>query len=260
MSSEPSHPDNASAAADPPVPPTSPPQSKSAAALALAEPALTQDLALALLKNRNLLADALEPVLKNPAVMKSRKVRLVLAAHPRTPRRIALRLIREFYTFDLMQFALTPTAPADLKRVAEEQLISRLSSISLGERISLARRCSATVAAALLLDKHSRVWQTALDNSRLTEAAIVKALLRPHATPALVEAVCHHAKWSLRPEVRLALLRNPHTPLARALDFARRLPPAQSRDILRVSRLPEKIQVYLKKELQTRGKRESDSD
>jgi len=187
--------------------------------------------------------------------MKSLKVRLALAAHPRAPRRVALRLIREFYTFDLRQFALTPTAPADLKRVAEEQLIVRLSSITLGERISLARRCSATVAGALLLDKHSRVWQTALDNSRLTEAALVKALQRPQATPALVEAVCHHAKWSQRPEIRLALLRNPHTPLARALDFARRLPPTVLRDVLRASRLPEPVKVCLRQDLEARVNR-----
>ena len=64
--------------------------------------------------------------------MKSRKVRLALAAHPRTPRRIALRLIRELYTFDLMQFSLIPAVAADLKRVADELLVARLASITSG--------------------------------------------------------------------------------------------------------------------------------
>ena len=67
--------------------------------------------------------------------MKSRKVRLTLAAHPRAPRRIALRLIRELYNFDLMQFSLMPAVAADLKRLADELLVSRLASIALGERI-----------------------------------------------------------------------------------------------------------------------------
>ncbi len=183
--------------------------------------------------------------------MKSRKVRLALAAHPRAPRRIALRLIRELYTFDLMQFSQMPAVAADLKRVADELLVSRLASITLGERISLARRSSALVAAALLLDKEPRVWQTALENPRLTESAVVKALLRPAATPAFVEALCQHAKWSVRPEIRVALLRNAHTPLARALEFARRFPPAQLRDILHASRLPEKIKAHLLKNLES---------
>jgi hypothetical protein len=218
------------------------------------EPELTEDRALALLQRIDLPAEDIERISKNLAAMKSRKVRLALATHPRVPRRIALRLIREFHTFDLMHFALTPGAAGDLKRLADEQLVARLASITLGERISLARRSSVTVAAALLLEKHARVRETALENPRLTEAAIVKALQRPAASPALVGALCHHAKWSLRPEIRLALLRSPHTPLARALEYARRLPPPILRDVLRVSRLPEKIKAYLRKDLETRGK------
>ena len=108
------------------------------------------------------------------------------------------------------------------------------------------------VAGALLLDKEARVWQTALENPRLSEAALVKALLRPDATPAFVTAVCHHAKWSVRPEVRCALLRSESVPLARALEFARRIPPAQLRDILHASRLPEKVKSYLREELKSR--------
>jgi hypothetical protein len=220
---------------------------------ASADPAndpLTEDLALALLKRPDLLALDIERLAKNSALLKSRKVRLALAAHPRSPRRLALRLLRELYTFDLMHFSQIPTAPADLKRTADEFLITRLASISLGERISLARRCSVTVATALLHDKESRVWQTALENSRLTETAVTRALQRPGATPGFVEAVCHHPKWSVRPEIRLALLRNAHTPLARAIEFARRLAPAQLRDVLHASRLPEKIKQYLRKNLQ----------
>jgi hypothetical protein len=224
------------------------PPEPASANLEAADPALTADLALAAIKDRNLSSKAIEEISRNAAVMKSRKVRVAVAAHPRAPRRIALRLIRELYTFDLMQFSLIPAVAADLKRVADELLVARLASVTLGERIALARRSSAMVAAALLLDKESRVWQTTLENARLSEAAIVKALLRPAATPAFVKAVCHHAKWSVRPEIRMALLRNEYTPLARALEFARRLPPAQLRDILHASRLPEKIKSYLRKE------------
>src|SRR3984957_9084182 len=214
--------------------------------------ALTADLALAVLKDRNLSAEVIEQVNKNVAVVRSRKVRVALAAHPRTPRRIALRLIRELYTFDLMQFSLLPAVAADLKRVADELLLGGLASITLGERIALARRSSGSVAAALLLDREPRVWQTALENSRLAEGGVVKALLRPATSPVFVKTVCHHARWSVRPEIRTAALRNEHTPLARALEFSRRLSPAQLRDVLHSSRLPEKIKIYLRKDLQAR--------
>jgi len=217
------------------------------------EAALTEDSALALLENRDLRAEEIEGILASAAV-KSRKVRITLAGHPRAPRRIALRLIRELYTFDLVQFSLMPAVAADLKRVADELLVARLASITLGERISMARRSSPMVTGALLLDKESRVWQTALENPRLTEAGVIKALQRPQAAPALVEAVCHHSKWSPRPEIRIALLRSAHTPLARALEFARRLSPAQLRDVLHNSKLPEKTKAYLRKACQCREK------
>jgi hypothetical protein len=211
------------------------------------------------MKDRSLPSEVLERISRNVAVMKSRKIRVALAAHPRTPRRIALRLIRELYTFDLMQFSLLPLVAADLKRVADELLVARLASITLGERISLARRSSGMVAAALLLDREARVWQTALENPRLTEAALVRALLRPNATPAFVKAICGHVRWSVRPEIRMALLRNEYTPLARALEFARRIPPAQLRDILHASRLPEKIKAYLRKDLKSGNSGKSSS-
>jgi hypothetical protein len=213
-----------------------------------ANSALTVDLALAQLKDPDLSPDTIEQISRDAAAMNSRKVRSALAAHQHTPRRVALRLIRELYTFELMQFALTPTAAADLKRVAEELLLSRLNSITLGERIALARRSSTAIAGALLLDKEQRVWQPAMENARLTEAAVIKALQRTTATPAFVEAVSHHPKWSVRNEVQTALLRSAHTPMAKAIEFARRIPPRQLRDILHTSRLPETIKCYLRKE------------
>jgi hypothetical protein len=215
---------------------------------------LSEDQALELLKSHDPTTRELEQLAKDSSVMKSRKVRLAFAAHPRAPRRMVLRLIREFYAFDLMQFSLTPAAAADLRRIADELLVARLSSITLGERLALARRSSVFVAGALLLDKESRVWQAALENPRLTEVAVARALQRPTVISPLVAAVCRHAKWSVRREIRIALLRNPHTPLARALEFAPGIPPAELRDILHASRLPEKIKMYLRKDLQTREK------
>lgn len=214
--------------------------------------ALSEDSVLAHLKDPGLSVAMIEEISKNVALLRTRKVRLGLAAHPRTPRRVVLRLIREFYTFDLVQFSLLPSVAADLKRFADDLMVGRLASVSLGERISLARRSSGRVAAALLLDRESRVWQIALENPRLAESALVKALLRPEASPAFVKAVCQHAKWSVRPEIRMALLRNEYTPLARALEFARRLPPPRLRDVLHSSRLPEKIKTYLRKDLENR--------
>jgi hypothetical protein len=213
----------------------------------LAPDLFTEDLVLALLQRRNLALEVIQQINKSAGVMKSRKVRLAVAAHPRTERRLSLRLIRGFYTGDLMRFAMLSGVAPDLKHTASELLLTRLPSITLGERISLARRAPVMVAAALLLDKKTQVWQAALENPRLTEAGIIKALHRPGASEALVAFLCHHEKWSARPEIRAALLLNEKTPLAHALAFVASLPPAQVRDILHVSRLPVRVKACLEK-------------
>ena len=99
--------------------------------------------------------------------------------------------------------------------------------------------------------------QAALQNPRLTEALIVRALMRPEATAAMVEGVSHHPQWSLRREVRVALLRNEKTPMARAVEFARGLPIGQVREILQGSRLPSNVKSVLLAGLEKRavGKR-----
>ena len=142
----------------------------------VADVPLTEDLALSQLKRRDLGPDQIQQIVQDADLMKARKVRLVLAGHPQTPRRLALRIIRELYTLELMRFALAIGPAADLRRIADELLVGRLATISLGEKISLARRSSEMVAGALLLDKEKRVWSVALENPRMTERAVVKAL------------------------------------------------------------------------------------
>src|SRR5439155_2208472 len=111
---------------------------------------LTEDLALPLLTRRDLNERVLDDLSKNGAVMKHRKVLIALVRHPRTPRHVSLPIARRLYTFELMQIALTPGVAADLKMVVEDAIISRLASVSAGERLALSRRASTRVAAALL--------------------------------------------------------------------------------------------------------------
>ena len=239
-----------------------------------ADPALTEDLALALLKRAGLPPEVLEQLANNAKVLKSRKVKIALASHPHTPRHVSVPLARQFYTFDLMKVALSPSVPADVKVAVDNVLISRLQTVTVGERLTLARRASGRVAAALLLDvesrdgkikagkliagkinnaeaRQTRVMQTALENPRLTEALVINSVLRPSAGAALVHAVARHAKWSPRGEVRAALLRTAHLSLARALEFSREIPGALLQEVLASSRLPTKIKDQLLRESQT---------
>jgi len=248
-------------------------------------------LALALLKRADLPPEVLEQLAKNAHALKGRKVKIALASHPHTPRHVSVPLARQFYTFDLMKVALSPSVLADVKVAVDNVLISRLKAVTVGERLTLARRASGRVAAALLLDvegmdgkiiadkmiavktkggkskdgkiiaakinhaeavsHQTRVMQTALENPRLTEALVINSVLRPAASAALVHAVARHAKWSPRREVRAALLRTAHLSLARALEFSREIPASRLQELLASSHLPEKIKDQLLRESQT---------
>ena len=221
---------------------------------AAGNPALTEDLALALLKRSDLPAEAIETLARNASVLKLRKVKVALVCHPHAPRHVSVPMARQFYTFDLMKVALSPTVPADVKVAADEVLIARVKTVTMGERLSLARQGSGRVAGALLLDSETRVIQTALENPRLTEVFVMQAVLRPGSGFATVQAVAHHQKWSFRNEVRVALLRTEHLSLARALEFSRGLAPPLLRDILHSSRLPARIKEQILRESQANAK------
>jgi len=225
---------------------------------AAAHEGLSEELALALLERRDLPAEALEAMSKNVPALKSRRVLAGMIGHPKTPRHVCLPAIRHLYTFELMQLALSPAVLADIKKAAEETLVSRLEKISLGERITLARRASGRVAAALLLDAEPRVIEAAVSNPFLTEVLIVKAVMSEKAAVALVELVCRDSKWSLRREVRIALLRNPSTPANEAALFAGSLPSGVLHELLGDARLPEAARSLLQQELQRREQEEKE--
>ncbi len=219
---------------------------------AASDTALSEDLALALLERRDLPLEALEALSKNAPALKSRRVLAGVVAHHKTPRHVSLPVIRHLYTFELMQLVLSPAVLADIRKAAEETLVSRLEKITLGERTTLARRASGRVAAALLLDSEPRVVEAAVTNPFLTEVLVVKALMSEKATPALVELACKDGKWSLRREVRIALLRNPLTPPQPSAEFARSLPTGVLHELLQESRLSDVVRERVQQELLAR--------
>jgi hypothetical protein len=216
-------------------------------------PGLTEDLALLLLNRTDLPAAVLDELSRNPSAMQSHRVRARVACHPHTPRHLAINVIRQLYTFELMQVALAPAALPEVIIAAEQAILMRLDKIAAGERITLGRRGSTRIAGALLLDGDARIMEAALDNPRLTEEFVTKAIMSPKASPVLLELVSHHAKWSLRADVREALLRNEKLPVARALEIAKVMPARTLREILHDSRVRETVRTFLQKEVQRRS-------
>src|SRR5712664_1836420 len=142
----------------------------------LDNPVLDETQLCLLLERKDLPGEILEEVARRKSLLKSYRVKRALAFHPRTPRLVSLRLLRDLYLMDLVQVAILPGISAELKLNAEEQLLARLPQLPLGQKITLARRGPARVAGALLAEGHAQVISIVLNNPYMTEAQILRAL------------------------------------------------------------------------------------
>jgi len=205
-----------------------------------------------LLARKNLPAGVIEEICTRREWLKTYALKKALACHPHTPRLVSLRMLRELYLMDLVQIALLPGVSAELKRNAEDQLITRLPQLPLGQKITLGRRGPARVAGLLLAEGHPLVVPVAMDNSHLTAAQVLKALAREGVPESVVHAIAHHRKWSCDYNVRLALIRNPATTLAVSLSFLPELTVSDLRELAAPGIVPEPLRKYLEAETQRR--------
>ena len=235
--------------------------------------AAEEDILLAVLDNPNfeephavLLLTRLDltPRLLNAIAMKeswvsSEAVRLRLAAHPRTPKRIALAAVRRLFLFDLLRLSLLPSAPADIKRVAEGLIVARVPHLPVGEKLTLARRGPSRVAGALLAEGHPQAIKLALGNGFLNESQVLKVLAAPGVPERVVAAVAQHPKWSSQYNVRVALVRNPCTPLQSVLGFLPHLAGSDLKEISKIEELPSLLRKYILQDL-ARRQRSAEKD
>jgi hypothetical protein len=164
------------------------------------------------------------------------------------------------YLMDLVQLTLLPAISAELKMNAEEQLLARLPQLPLGQKITLARRGPARLAGSLVAEGHPHLLSVALDNPRLTEAQILKALARDK-TPAVVpSAIARHRKWSEMYNVRMALVRHPLSPLASVLGYLPQLTVSDLRELASPGIVSESLRKYLQAEVARRISRGEKSE
>jgi hypothetical protein len=200
---------------------------------------------LRLLQRKDLAHEVVRELAYHREVRRSYTVQLALVRHPKAPRQVSLPLMKFLYIFDLLRVAQTPAVPADVKMVAEETLLKKLAGMPRGEKISLARRGTGRLAAGLLMSPDRELIRAALDNPYLTEGYLLKVLAREGLPPVVVEQLAQHQRWSHHYHLRLALIRNPLTPLARVLGFLPDMAVTDLRDICLDHRMPPPVRKYI---------------
>jgi hypothetical protein len=225
---------------------------------ALDNPSLDEKTLGLLLQRKDLPAEFLQEVLARRHFLKNYRVKKALAFHPHTPRTEASRLLRELYLMDLVQFAISPGVQADMKIKAEEQVITKLPQLPLGQKITLARRAPGRIAGALLAEGHPPVVKAALGNPNLTEAQVLRVLSRDRLSAIVVQSLSQDEKWSHVYNVRIALIRQSSTTLTTILSFLPELTISDLRELVAPGILPENLRHYLQAEIQRRFQKSKD--
>lgn len=193
---------------------------------------ITEGAILKLLRRGDLSRESFDEILNDRAARRFHVVRRVLAGHPHTPRRDALSLVSTLYWRDLAHLSADVRVHPEVRRAADRNLLRRLSEMALAERIDLARSAGRGVLAALRVDSDPRVVAAFLDNRFTTEPDVVQTAARAQAPPAVLETIAAHPRWTLRPGIRSALLRNPALPTAAALGLLLATSPRDLRELL----------------------------
>jgi hypothetical protein len=205
-----------------------------------------------MLERLDLSANVLTAIAEKGKWTASEGVRLRLARHPRTPRRFAIALLRQLYLFDLVRLSLLPSAPAEIRRVAEELMVSRVPQLPIGQKLTLARRGPARVVGALLSEGHPQAIKLALANAFLTESQVLRVLAKPGVPERVVAAIAQHPRWAVQYNIRVALIRNAHTPVPVILAFLPNLTLRDLKDLVSLEGLSPHVRRYIQKELSRR--------
>ena len=203
---------------------------------ALRNPSLDHQHLLTLLKRREL-GVVISAIYSGKRLIETYSVKFALVAHPDTPPHIAQTLLPLLYIFDLLKLCHIPGVSADIHLAAERKIAQQIPTQPLGNKLTLARRGTAAILDALLREGLQVVLEACLDNPHLKEGSLHQFLASSHATAENVSIVARNSRWKSRPNIRLAILKNPRTPLIWFTILLPGLPDATLRDLLASPRL-----------------------
>lgn len=220
----------------------------------LKNPHLGEEHLLVLLKRRNLPEQLIRTMMRLPAFGASRRLLIALSAHPATPAPLLSGLLAQLFLFELVTLMQLPGIAADQKVAAERAILKRLPDTELGHKITLARRGSPAILEALLKEGEPRLVDAVLANPRLKEAALLAFLKSPAARADTISALGRHPVWGSRPNLRLAMLRNPKTPGIWFTLFLPKLSGSELKVLSGASGLSAEQTAALRQELERRGR------
>jgi hypothetical protein len=189
---------------------------------------LNEEHLLILLKRRDLSEDLLKGVSQLRLGEGNHRIKVALARNPGTSGSVLQTLLPQLYLFELLELCFIPGVTPDQKVAAERVILQRLPTAAMGNKMTLARRGTATLVDALLKEGDIRLMEPCLQNPRLREISVLQFLNGPHTSAETISVIARHSRWNQRPNLKMAFLKNRKTP---AVWFTLYLPKLRTQDL-----------------------------
>lgn len=173
-------------------------------------------------------------------------VRELLAGFPGFSFPRALDLMATLPWVSLLGVAQAPRSPPLIRRHAERRLVAQLPTMSLGEKIALARRAHRALFRDLTACGDLQVLLALLNNPRLVENDILVIVNTQAAPPEFLSELARHHRWGRYRAVRRAIVESPSTPLPLALSLVVELPPGEMRQLLDRAALADGVRAAIR--------------
>ncbi len=207
----------------------------------LSNPSIREDHLLILLRNPRITPDVVELICEHNDWIAGYRLQAAIVNCAKTPYTIAMRFIQLLFWHDLLKTASNVKLSPRVRRAAENYLKARISDMSLGEKMSLARTCPRPLIGQLRGENDLKVIAELLRNPQLIEDDVVMMINDERTSRSILVSIGRDFKWSVRYPIRLALVRNVRTPLHLALSLVSKIKKQDLEPLSRAPQTPELI-------------------
>jgi hypothetical protein len=204
---------------------------------AVSNPAFDENHLLVILKQRGLAEEIFTTIYANKQLIESHPIKFALVTNPAIPSHIASTLLPQLNIFELLKICLMPGVAPDHRQLAERVIIQRIPTQPLGNKITLARRGTSAIVESLLREGVPTLVEACLDNPHLKEGSVHQFITAATSTAETLSMVARNGRWKGRPNIRLAILKNPRTPTIWYTLFLPGLSRSTIKELLSVPRL-----------------------
>ena len=169
-------------------------------------------------------------------------IREKLAGFPGLSNVQAINLLGSLSWSSLVAVAQTPRTPPLVRRQAERKLIYQIPTMTLGEKIAMARRAHRALFPGLIAEGDEKILTALLDNPRLVENDLVVLISTRQPPVEFIATVARHFRWGRSLGVRRAIVACPESPLPLALSVLVQLPRSDQRRMAEGRNVPVRVQ------------------